>query len=494
MHRAMQALSGRMAGDVELSALAELSLTEAAARIRARRVSASDLVEACLERAAAWQPAINCFLALDRGGARAAARAADAQCAAGAAVGPLHGVPLAHKDLFARAGRKLTAGSIILDEIPAVTATALSRLDAAGALDLGPLNLSEFAAGATGHNRHYGACRNPWRTERIPGGSSGGSAAAVAARLVFGSLGTDTGGSLRLPAHFCGVATLRPTMGRVSRAGVFPRAWSMDAVGPIARHVEDLTSLLQVIAGPDPADATTAAVPVPDYRAALALPIEGLRIGIPRRFFFDRVERGIANLIDDARAAFERLGARVAAIEIPDPVPLFESALILAKVEAAAIHRRWIEARPGDYDHGTVDGIEGGFAIKAVDYAESLEARGPARREWLTTAFAAADLVLTPVYEHATPTLAETDPSRPGAMDAMLASFGRCSRVFSYLGFPALALPCGFQPDGMPAALQLVARPFEEGLLLRAGHRYQQATDWHRRLPPAPVSQSERPA
>lgn len=463
--------------------LSDLSLTEAAALLGAGTISAVDLVEACLDAVARWQPRINAFLDVDRDGACRAARAIDAQRARGAQLGPLAGIPLAHKDLFERAGRRLTAGSIILDTVPAATATALRRLDAAGAIDMGPLHLSEFAAGATGHNRHFGPCRNPWRHDRIPGGSSGGSAAAVAAGTIFGSLGTDTGGSLRLPAHFCGVAALRPTLGRVGRGGVFPRAWSMDAVGPMARHVADLAPMLQAIAGADATDPTAADAPVPDFAAALARPLGGVRIGIPDGFFFDRLDAGLSALIDDARATFARIGARVVAARTPDPAPVFAHALVLAKAEAAAIHRRWLAARPQDYDFGTREGMEGGLAIAAVDYAESLEARMAAQREWLAAAFAAADLLLTPVYEHATPTLAEADPSRPGAMAAIVASFGRCTRPFSYLGFPALALPCGFQRDGMPAALQLVARPWEEPLLLAAGHRYQEATAWHRRRP-----------
>ena len=467
-----------------MAELSQLSLGEASALLHSGKASSRELVEACLSRVTAWQPAINCFLAVDGEGARAGARASDERRARRAALGPLDGLPLAHKDLFARAGRRLTAGSIILDERPSRTATALARLDAAGALDLGPLLLSEFAAGATGHNRHYGACRNPWRPERIPGGSSGGSAAAVAARLVFASLGTDTGGSMRLPAHFCGIAALRPTAGRVSRDGVFPRAWSMDAVGPMAREVADLAPVLQAIAGEDAADATSSARPVPDYTAALAAPVRGLKIGIPDRFFFESVDPGIGDLIAAARAEFARLGAEFRTIEIPDPAPLFEHALVIAQAEAAAIHRRWLAERRADYDHGIVEGIEGGFAIPAHAYAESLAAREPARRAWRESAFAACDLVLTPVFEHATPRLDACDPARPGAMREFMATFGRCTRPFSYLGLPALALPCGFQPDGMPAALQLVARPFEEALLLRAGHHYQQATDWHRRTPP----------
>jgi len=461
-----------------------LSLAEVSALLHTGRASSRELVEACLSRIAAWQPAINAFLDVDASGAVAAADAADARRARGAALGPLDGIPLAHKDLFARQGRRLTAGSIILDTQPDWTATALQRLDAAGAIDLGPLHLSEFAAGATGHNRHFGACRNPWNSGRIPGGSSGGSGAAVAARLVYGSLGTDTGGSLRLPAHFCGVAALRPTYGRVSRAGVFPRAWSMDVVGPMARMVADLTLLLQAIAGPDAADPTSMPGPEPDFAAALAAPLNGTRIGVPARFFFDRVESPIGDLIEAARGVFVRLGARIVAVDCPDPAPLFDLALVAARAEGLAIHRRWIAERRSDYDHGTVEGIESGAGVAAHAYAECIAAREPARRQWLETVFAACDVLLTPVFEHATPRLVDCDPARPGAMHEFLARFGRCTRPFSYLGFPALAVPCGFQAESMPAALQLVGRPGGEAALLGAGHRYQEATAWHRRAPP----------
>ena len=466
-----------------MTELSELSLGEASALLSARKASSRELVEACLARIAAWQPRINCFLAVEAEPARAAARASDERRARGATLGPLDGIPVAHKDIFARAGRKLTAGSIILDTVPAVSATVLQRLDAAGAIDLGPLHLSEFAAGATGHNRHYGACRNPWQPERIPGGSSGGS--AVAARLVCASLGTDTGGSLRLPAHFCGVAALRPTIGRVSRAGVFPRAIAMDAVGPIAREAGDLALMLQAIAGHDPADATSAAEPVAGYANELGGSLDGIRLGVPSSFFYERVEPAVGDLIAAARETFARLGLRIVSVDIPDPAPLFQHALAIALSEAAAIHRKWIAERRADYDHGIVDGMEGGFAITATAYRESLDACEPARREWASTTFSDCDLLLTPVFEHATPRLDDCDPAKPGAMADLMARFGRCTRPFSYLGFPAIALPCGFQPDGMPAGLQLVAHPFAESLLLRAGHRYQQATDWHRRAPRA---------
>ena len=287
--------------------------------------------------------------------------------------------------------------------------------------------------------------------------------------MAFGSLGTDTGGSLRLPAHFCGVTALRPTLGRVNAEGVFPRAWSMDAVGPVARGAADLAPLFAAISGGVPGEA----------------PVAGLRIGIPERFFFDRVEPGIGDLVEAARNEFVRLGWKGATVETPDPAPLFAQALVVAQAEAAAIHRRWIAGPRGDYDHGTVEGIEPGFAIAAHAYVESLAAREPASAAWVGAVFARCDLLLTPVFEHATPRLDDCDPARPGAMREFLARFGRCTRPFGFLGLPALALPCGFQPDGMPAAMQLVARPGAESLLLAAGEAYQRVTDWHRRMPPA---------
>ena len=228
---------------------ADLTLSAAAALLGAGRISSAELVAACLDRIERQQPLLNTFLTVDAQGARAAAAASDRRRARGEARGPLDGIPVAHKDLFDRAGRVTTAGSILLNErIAENTATVLARLDAAGAVETGTLGASEFAAGATGHNRHRGDCRNPWDPARIPGGSSGASAAAVAARQVFASLGTDTGGSIRMPAHFCGTVGLRPTQGRVSRHGIFPRSWSMDSAGPLARTAEDAALLLQAVA------------------------------------------------------------------------------------------------------------------------------------------------------------------------------------------------------------------------------------------------------
>lgn len=463
---------------------ADLTLSAAAALLGAGGISAVELVEACLDRIERQQPLLNTFLTADRDGARAAAAASDKRRARGEARGPLDGIPVAHKDLFDRAGRVTTAGSILLnDRIPGITATVLAKLDAAGAIEVGTLGASEFAAGATGHNRHYGDCRNPWDPSRIPGGSSGASAAAVAARQVFASLGTDTGGSIRMPAHFCGAVGLRPTQGRVSRHGIFPRSWSMDTAGPLARTAEDAALLLQAIAGSDPDDPTAESVAVPEYRATLDEPVDGLRIGVPTRYFFDEVDDGIRALLDAALETFAGLAATVAPVDVPDPSLAFRLAVIVLKAEAAAVHEDWMRNRPGDYDHGIREGMEDGLSISAVDYLRALRERGPALERWLDGPLSQADVLFTPVIDDPTPTLADSAVADSDGAARVMARFGRCTRPFSFLGLPAMSVPCGFQLGGMPAGFQLVGRPFAEATLLRLGHAYQKVTGWTEHAP-----------
>ncbi len=465
---------------------ADLTLSAAAALLGAGGISAVELTDACLDRIERQQPLVNAFLTVDRDGARAAAAASDKRRARGGSRGPLDGIPVAHKDLFDRAGRVTTAGSILLnDRIAQSTATVLAKLDAAGAVEIGTLGASEFAAGATGHNRHYGDCRNPWDPARIPGGSSGASAAAVAARQVFASLGTDTGGSVRMPAHFCGTVGLRPTQGRVSRHGIFPRSWSMDTAGPLARTAEDAALVLQAIAGPDPGDPTAEAVAVPEYGTALGEPVAGLRIGVPTRYFFDEVDSGIHALLDAALEIFAGLGVIAAPVDVPDPSVPFRLALIVLEAEAAAVHEDWIRNRPGDYDRGIREGMEDGLSLSAVDYLRALRERGPALERWLAGPLSQADVLFTPVMDDPTPTLAESAVTGSEGAARVMARFGRCTRPFSFLGLPAMSVPCGFQPDGMPAGFQLIGRPFAERTLLRLGHGYRQATDWHNRAPAA---------
>ena len=301
--------------------LALLDLSEAAERVAAGAISSVALTEACLARAEAWQASRNCFIRIDGEAALEAARECDRELERGHRRGPLHGVPLAHKDMFYRAGRVSTGGSRILqDQVQTTTATVLQRLDAAGAIEIGVLNMSEFAAGPTGHNIHFGHCRNAFNAAHIPGGSSSGSAVAVAARAVFGALGSDTGASIRLPAAYNGVVGLKPTYGRVSRHGAMPRSWSMDHVGPFGRTARDCALLLQVIAGHDPNDATSSAQPVPDYARGLgAERLSHLTIGIADHGI--TLEPEVARAVSESVRVLEGIGAKVVRVVLPDSQP-----------------------------------------------------------------------------------------------------------------------------------------------------------------------------
>src|SRR5450432_2159137 len=296
-----------------------LSLTEVAQAIAQKRFSSREATKSCLDRIAHWQPRLNAFLAIEPDEALAAADAADAALAKGNAGGALHGVPLAHKDMYYDAGRIVTCGSRIRrDFVATSTATALQRLKDAGTIRLGALQMVEFAYGPTGHNAHYGAVRNPWGVDHITGGSSSGSGAAVAARLTFAALGSDTGGSIRMPAHFCGVTGLKTTVGRISRAGAMPLSQSLDTVGPLARSAEDCALLLGLMAGSDPNDPTAVGGAVPDYMAATRGSVKGLTIGVPAAFYVDDLDSDTARILDETMATLKREGAQFVQVELPD--------------------------------------------------------------------------------------------------------------------------------------------------------------------------------
>ena len=362
---------------------AELSLSEAAAAVRDGRLSSVALTEACLARIDAHAKGLNAFISVEREAVLEAARIADAERAAGRLRGPLHGVPLAHKDMYYRKGHISTCGSKILrNYVPDITATVLARLEAAGALYLGGLNMSEFAAGPTGHNEHYGNCRNPWNRDHITGGSSSGSGAATAARLAYGAMGSDTGGSVRLPAALCGVVGLKPTAGRISRFGAMPRSWSNDTMGPLARTALDCALMTGVIAGEDPNDPTALSVPVGDYAAAVARGIEGLRIGIPNGYFADGVSDEVANVLAEAARTLEAAGAVLVDIAVPDLKEVYRLGDVVSKSEAAAYHGKWIRSRPQDYGHHTRTRTEAGFHIPATHYIDALRHRGLAHDQF----------------------------------------------------------------------------------------------------------------
>jgi aspartyl-tRNA(Asn)/glutamyl-tRNA(Gln) amidotransferase subunit A len=361
----------------------------------------------------------------------------------------------------------------------------LARLDAAGAVDLGTLNMAEFAAGPTGHNIHFGDCCNPWDPARVTGGSSSGSAASVAARLAFGALGSDTGGSIRMPAGICGVVGMKPTYGRVSRFGALPRSWSLDHVGPLTRSVADNARLLSIIAGPDDEDPTASHQPVADDEAMLARPVGGLRLGMPASPALDDVGPDVLAALSEARRAFERMGLSVTDVRLPDLQPLFDTAETIIKCEAAAMHRPWLLSRPHDYSNQVRWRMEAGFHIPATQYIDALRLRAHHTTAFLAGTMAYIDALLLPTMPFATPTRAESDVERrPGdAALAILARFSRFTRPFNLLGLPALSLPCGFDGNGMPIGMQLAGRPFAEATLYAIGQAWQQVTDFHRRVP-----------
>src|SRR5258706_1828022 len=394
-----------MAGEIR-----DWSLAQAAQALRARQVSSVELTRACLARAEAINSQLNCFLSLEADDALAAARQVDNALARGESRSPLHGVPLAHKDMFYRAGKVTTGGSKIRREFVARDDSAIAkRLNAAGAIWLGTLNMSEFAANPAGHNVHYGHCRNPWDPDSITGGSSSGCAAAVAARACFGSVGSDTGGSVRLPAAICGVAGLKPTYGRISRHGALPRSWSLDAIGPLARTVEDCALLTTEIAGRDTLDSTSVDLPVPDYSALLLEPLPKLRLGVPSNFFFDDVDPSVHAQLDAALSVLTSLGIELVDVVVPDQERLFLISDAVVKSEAATLHGRWIKERPQDYSLFVRSRIEAGFHIPATRYLEALALRGRILSDFVSRVDQKADILFTPFLPIQVPKLAQTE-------------------------------------------------------------------------------------
>jgi aspartyl-tRNA(Asn)/glutamyl-tRNA(Gln) amidotransferase subunit A len=456
-----------------------VDLTEAAEALAARRISARALATMHLDRAAALNPRLNAFVAIEREEALSAADASDARRARGTTLGVLDGVPFGYKDLFYRAGQVCGCGSRIRAEwIPDVTATVVTRLEQAGVVPLGRLHMTEFAAGPTGLNEHLGPCRNPWDTDRIPGGSSSGAGAALASRLVLGALGSDTGGSVRLPAAMCGISALFPTRGRVSRAGVAPLAPSMDTAGPMAASARDLVPLFTTIAGPDPADGWVLA-----DSAARDLPpvsFRGLRVGIATNPWAPGPTPGMQQALEAAWAAMREAGAIIVPIEVPLMPEALALGAAITRAEMAAAHARWFAEDPGAYGRILRFRLGVGMQVPAVQYidAQSLRGRVAAR---FTDVFDRVDVLAVPGFGGAAPRIADLEPTEDN-VETVWAAIGDWTRPFNYLGVPAVSLPCGFD-NGMPVGLQFIGRHFDDERLLALGIRWQEMTDWHRRMP-----------
>jgi aspartyl-tRNA(Asn)/glutamyl-tRNA(Gln) amidotransferase subunit A len=467
-----------MSGDAAL-----LSLTEIAQAIAAKKISSREATQACLDRVGKWQPKVNAFMSIEADEALAAAGQADKELAAGRSRGPLHGVPLAHKDMFYEAGKISTCGSLIRrDFVAATTATAIDRLQAAGTIRLGTLQMSEFAYGPTGHNAHFGPVRNPFHIDHVTGGSSSGSGSAVAARMTYAALGSDTGGSVRMPAHFCGVTGLKTTVGRVSRAGAMPLSQSLDTVGPLARTAEDCALLLEMMAGADDEDPTCIGGEVPDYVGACRGALKGMTIGVPSAFYVDDLDADTARVLEETLATLTREGAMIKTVTLPDQRPLTAASQLVLAVEAAAFHKKWMLERPQDYGPQVLMRLQNGLAVPAVLYLEAMRWRGWALAEHLA-AVSGVDAVLAAVAPVAAPTILESDVGASPDAEAVIQRLTRFTRPVNYLGLPALAMPCGKTATGLPIGLQFIGRPFAEATLLQIGAAFQRATDFHRRIP-----------
>ncbi|HYS18769.1 MAG TPA: amidase [Candidatus Binatia bacterium] len=452
--------------------------------ITARKISPVEATQACLDRIARVDGRIHAFITVDAEGALATARALEAELAAGLSRGPLHGVPLAYKDLCHVPGLPTSCGTKTREYFASPTeCTAAARLREAGAVTLGKLNMSELALGPFGDNAHHGDVQNPWRSGHCAGGSSSGSAAAVAAGFALATLGSDTGGSIRLPAACCGVVGLKPTYGRVSRAGAMPLSWSMDHLGPLTRTVADTALLLEIVAGHDPRDATSSRRGVPYYRRMLESPVARLRVGLPENYYFDGIDGEMDAAVRAAASVLEGLGALVTPVRVPDPRPLTDICSVISRSESAAVHARLVRERPHEMQPAVRSRLEVGFHISAHDYLQGLRLRSRLAREFIAEVFAEVDALVVPVIPEPAPAL---EAVKSGTVDEVVGRMGRFSRLtrpFNGLGLPALTVPCGFSSDGRPLALQIVGRAFDEATTLRLGHAYQQATAWHLERP-----------
>jgi len=462
-----------------------LSLTEAARAIGNKKLSSVEVTQACLARMERLAPVLDCVAQVDPEQVLAAAAQADSDLAAGNRRGLLHGVPLAHKDMYYRRGRVSGCGSKIrADFVPDQTSTALSRLDDAGALDIARLNMVEFALGLTGHNEVMPTPRNPWNTDYMTGGSSSGSGSAVAAGLVYGAMGSDTGGSIRFPASCCGLVGMKPTYGRVSRFGAMPLSHSLDTLGPLTRTVTDNAAMLGAIAGPDDEDATASSLPVPNYLAGLEDGIKGLRIAVPENIFYDPVDPEVRSLMEDSVEVMRQLGGAIIPVAIPNSMAAVNGMNnLISMTEGAALHQNWIAERSQDYGRQTLGRLTTGLCVSATRYIQALNLRHKILAEFAEAVFEKADILHVPSMIVPVPTLAESDLSGNPGFSEFITKMGHCTRPFNYLGLPGLSVPCGFTKSGLPAGMQLVGRPFDEATLYRAARAYERETEWPNAAP-----------
>ena len=467
-----------------VSDLPFMTLAEAAREIHARRLSPVELTQAVLERAEALNPTLNAYITITGDAALKEAQEAEHAIIHDGYRGPLHGVPIALKDLFDTGGVRTTGGAKILaDRIPDVDCVVAARLREAGAVILGKLNMHEFAFGVTSVNPHYGPARNPWGVEHITGGSSGGSGAATAAGMCIASLGSDTGGSVRIPACLCGIVGLKPSYGRVSRRGVMPLSWSLDHVGPMTRTAEDSALMLNAIAGYDPHDPGSLDAPVPDYTQGLSHGISGLRIGVLGGDYILALHPEVEAAVAKAVRTLEGLGAQlVREVVISGAEHASAVNTVIISAEAAALHAPDLDLRPGDYGDDVYQRLTLGRLIPATDYVAAQQARRHIREQVLH-ALREVDLLALPMMPVPAPRIDEATVRIGGHSADVRSALTRYTGLFNLTGLPAISVPCGFTTDGLPVGFQLAGGPLQEATLLRAAHAYERATEWLERHP-----------
>jgi len=468
------------------SDLATLTLAAASDRVRKKTISPLELTQACLRRIERLNPLLNAYITVTAEAALAQARELEAEVRHGRWRGPLHGIPVALKDNIDTAGIRTTAASeLFKDRVPSEDAEVVRRLKKAGAIILGKTNLHEFALGGSSSVSYFGPVHNPWALDRIPGGSSGGSAAATAAGLCLGSLGTDTAGSIRGPASFCGIVGLKPTYGRVSNRGVVPDSWTLDHVGPICRNVEDTALILGVIAGYDELDPATVDTPVPDYTRAFRIQASKLRLGVPKTPFFENLDPETAKAVEAAIDVFREITASVGdASLVSGSVPLDEIFSRVIGVESYTYHSQWFTDSPEKYQAATRQRLmsppsahgltQNPGEVKATVYMQARRQLDLLRKQ-VNKVFADVDLLITPTVPG--PPVVIVPGADPTAGNI------RNTSPFDVLGLPALSVPCGFTTSGLPIGVQIVGAPFAESAVLALAHAYEQATEWHRRSP-----------
>lgn len=475
------AAAGVTASQRSANDLTSLSIQEAAQRIRRKNISPVELTNACLARIERFNPVLNAFITVTAESALAEARAAESDIQRGRWRGPLHGIPIALKDLFDTAGVPTTAGSAVYkDRIPAQDAEVVRRLQAAGAVLLGKTNMHEFAFGGTSAVSHFGAVHNPWEPGHIAGGSSGGSATAVAAQLCYGALGSDTAASIRQPAAFCGIVGLKPTYGLVSTRGVIPLSWTFDHVGPMTRTVADAAIMLQAIAGYDPADTTSHQMPIPDYSAALRTKVSSLRVGVAREFFFADLDPEIETAVTNALPILQKLTAGLRDITLPASTQEQLRAAVRA-AEALAYHAEHVEKAPQLYQPETLARLRTASEVTTAAYIQGRREVDLTRRT-IGRAFETVDVIVTPTTAVPPPLLSAVvkDVATSVALGTRTI---RNTSPFNVYGWPTISIPCGFSRSGLPIGLQISGRSGEDAVVLRLAHAYEQATDWHTRRP-----------